>query len=100
MSLVIVVKLQADAAKVEEVLRAHADELAAISQDGRKAGAIHHQFVASDSEVVIIDEWDSADAFQQFFGSDPRIANLMQNAGVSAPPEINIYRTIDTSDRF
>ena len=65
----------------------------------KKAGAIHHQFVAGDGEVLVVDEWDSAESFEKFF-SDPRIAGLMQSAGVAGPPEISVFQVMDSPDRF
>jgi hypothetical protein len=34
------------------------------------------------------------------FGGQPEIADLMADVGVDGPPEVSIYRVVDTPDRF
>ena len=100
MSVIVIARLKVDPAKFEDLVARRGDELKPISQKGKAAGAIHHQFVAGDGEVLIIDEWDEAEHFGAFFGGQPEIADLMGDGGVEGPPEVSIYRVIDTSDRF
>jgi len=100
MSVIVIARLKADPAKFEDLIARRGAELPAISQRGKAAGAIHHQFVAGDGEVLIIDEWDDAEHFGAFFGGQPEIAELMADGGVEGPPEVSIYRVLDTPDRF
>ena len=100
MSVLVIARLMVDAAKFEDLVARRGDEMSPISQKGKAAGASHHQFVAGDGEVLIIDEWDEAEHFGAFFSSQPEIADLMADGGVEGPPEVSIYRVIDTPDRF
>ena len=100
MSVLVIARLKVDPAKFEDLVARRGDDFVPVSQKGKAAGAIHHQFVAGDGEVLIIDEWDKADSFGAFFGGQPEIADLMADGGVDGPPEVSIYRVIDTPDRF
>lgn len=101
MSVVITVKFPISADRMEQVVAAHADTMLGISADGRAHGTIHHQFTADpDGNAVVIDEWPDEDSFQQFFANQEDIRKVMAEAGVSAPPEVTVYRVLDTPDRF
>jgi hypothetical protein len=54
----------------------------------------------ADSEVVIVDEWPSAEAFKSFFNGQPRVGELRAEAGVQGPPEVIVYEILDSPDRF
>jgi heme-degrading monooxygenase HmoA len=99
MSVVIIARMKVAPSALEEQFTSQEDTFKAVSEDAKKAGAIHHRFLAGDGEVVIVDEWNTAEAFQAFF-ADPRIAGLMQNAGVAGPPEVSVYQQMDSPDLF
>ena len=40
--------------------KAQASEMSKIAERGKAAGAIHHRFAASESEIIVIDEWTTA----------------------------------------
>jgi heme-degrading monooxygenase HmoA len=100
MSVLVIARLKVDPAKFQDLVARRGGEMPAISQKGKAAGAIHHQFVAGDGEVLIVDEWDEAEHFSAFFSGQPEIADLMADGGVEGPPDVSIYRVIDTPDRF
>lgn len=100
MSVLVVMKLQVDRDAFERVANAHPDEMKAISERSKGAGAIHHAFFAGDGEVVIVDEWDKAENFQAFFEAEgPNIGPLMAEAGAQ-PAEPKFYEKVDTTDVF
>jgi heme-degrading monooxygenase HmoA len=100
MSVCIIVKLKVDPANMAKLFAERANELKAVSEQGKAAGAIHHFFAAGDGEVIIVDEWDSADSFQKFFQSNTTIPEIMQSAGVQGAPEFSFYESMDSPDRF
>jgi heme-degrading monooxygenase HmoA len=100
MSVIVVARLKVDPDRLEGLFGSHKDTFEAIAADAKKMGCLHHRFLAGDGEAVIVDEWDTAEAFQQFFAGDSRIATLMESAGVAAPPEVLLYRQMDSPDRF
>src|SRR5580704_9073869 len=71
MSVLVIATMKADKAAFERLIAERGDEMKAISSRGKAAGAIHHRFgMSDDGTVIIIDEWNNAEAFQKFF-SDP-----------------------------
>lgn len=50
--------------------------------------------------MLVIDQWESAEAFHQFFSSQPTIPDLMREVGVQGEPEFSIYPVIDSPDQF
>ena len=76
------------------------DDFLAVHDAAVKSGAKHHEFLKGDGEVWIVDEWETGEQFQQFFASQPKIAALLADGGVTSPPEINIYEVMDSPDKF
>jgi hypothetical protein len=100
MSVLVVAKVRGDTATFQKALADRADEFAAISTRAREMGAIHHRFGIGDGFVLVVDEWETAESFQQFFG-DPKMQEFMGTIGAEpAPPEVTITEAIASSDDF
>ena len=48
-------------------------------------GAIHHRFGIGDGFVVVIDEWETAEQFNTFFG-DPELQQFISEIGAAGGP--------------
>lgn len=90
----------ADPAKMEEVAKANAETLLRVTEDSQRQGAIHHCFVDVDGEVMVVDEWESLEAFQGFFAANTDIPGVIAQLGVEGPPEVTAWRKLDTPDVF
>lgn len=100
MSVLIITKVQGDTAKFSQALTDRASEFNEIAQRARAAGAIHHQFGIGDGYVLVVDEWETAEAFQNFF-SDPDLQAFIGSVGgAAAPPEITIGTATKSADQF
>jgi hypothetical protein len=66
MSVLVIGQFPGDTAVFKKVLTDRADELVGVSEQARAAGAIHHTFAADDGIVVLVDEWESPQQFEQF----------------------------------
>jgi hypothetical protein len=99
-SVFMVLRAQADPNAFEDYANANAELMVRIADAGKAGGAIRHAFAAGDGEILVIDEWPSAEAFQAFFDSQTEIPRMMQEAGVQGAPQISIYRKLDTPDAF
>jgi hypothetical protein len=84
-----------DVAKAIEGLHAHAALLEGLTESTKGSGLIHHRFVAGDGELMVIDEWETAQQFQTFFETTPQIAEAMTEIGMSGPPAISVYSSLD-----
>jgi heme-degrading monooxygenase HmoA len=99
MSVIVRVVVPGDTEQFRTWITNDIDNIVALSQEGKAAGAIHHQFAIGDGEVLILDEWESAEAFEAFFAR-PEIAAAMQNGGAQGPPDVAFYEALETADRF
>ena len=98
MSVLMTLRVKADAKKLEELAAKHPEVLSEISDRGREAGAISHRFYGNDDEVIVVDEWPDEGAFRRFFDASPEIASMMQEVGVTTQPEITFWRKLETHD--
>jgi len=100
MSVLIVGKFSGDTAAFRKALTERAGEFAKISEGARAAGCLHHRFGVGDGFVVLIDEWESAEQFGQFFGN-PELQAFIGSVGADpAPPEITISEAVSSADQF
>ena len=51
----------------------------AINSRAKELGAIHHRFMAGadGTEIIVLDEWESAEAFKKFFEASDDIRAMM-----------------------
>jgi hypothetical protein len=100
MSVLVIGKFQGDAGQFRQALTDRADEFAKIAEGSRSAGAIHHRFGIGDGFVVLVDEWETVEQFQQFF-SNPELQAFIGSVGAApAPPEITITEAVTSADQF
>jgi quinol monooxygenase YgiN len=95
MSVLMTLRVSGDPKAVEATEQAVLDTI--ISR-AKEHGLIRHQFYGTDKEVLVVDEWPDQDSFQQFFDASPEIKQMMDNAGVTAPPQIDFWRPLDMND--
>ena len=101
MAVMMGMRMAVDPDRFMEVVASNAEQVKAISERGRSKGAKRHMFLAGDGEVMVADEWDSAESFQAFFAEmGEEIGALMAQAGVSNEPQPTFWRPLDTPDRF
>ena len=100
MSVFMIMRMPGDPDGFEQYSNANAEMVHRIAAEAKAAGATRHAFAGGDGEVLVIDEWPNAEAFQRFFDSQTEIPKFMQEAGVQGSPEISVYRKLDTPDTF
>jgi hypothetical protein len=100
MSVIITTKMAGDTAKFRQSLTERAAEYVKIADDARAAGAIHHRFGVGDGFVLIVDEWGSAEQFQQFFSSPELQAFIGSVGGAPEPPEVIVCEAVTSADEF
>ena len=100
MSVLVIGKFQGDTGQFRQALTDRADEFGKIAEESRSAGAIHHRFGLGDGFVVLVDEWESVEQFQQFF-SNPELQAFIGSVGAApAPPEITVTEAVTSADQF
>jgi heme-degrading monooxygenase HmoA len=86
-----------DVAKAIEALQSHSALLEEITEDTKGSGLLHHKFVAGDGEVVVIDEWETAEQFQSFFEGNAKVEQVTTLIGVIGPPSISIFTSFEAA---
>jgi quinol monooxygenase YgiN len=101
MSVLVTGKFHGDVDTFRKSVAERSDELAEVARRARSAGCLHHRFGVTDDLVVVVDEWQTAEAFQSFF-SAPDLQKLITEMGASSDvaPEITISEAISTADEF
>jgi heme-degrading monooxygenase HmoA len=95
MSVLMTMRVQADASRVEAEDQSAMDSILAKAKAN---GLISHHFYGSDREVLVVDEWPDEASCQRFFAAAPEIAGMMERAGGEGAPEISFWRHLDTGD--
>jgi hypothetical protein len=101
MSVLITVKVKGDTSAFGKAVEERSEEFVEIAKRGREAGAVHHRFGIGDGYVLVVDEWDSPEHFEAFFG-DPKLQEFIASVGgdTSAPPDITVTEAIESADQF
>jgi hypothetical protein len=102
MAVLMTLRIKGDPARIEQALKSDPDRLMAVAENSKAKGALHHRFYgnADGSEALVVDEWETAEGFQQFFGENPDIGAMMAEAGVTSEPEAAFWHELDTPDKF
>jgi len=99
-SILAVVKIYGDTGAFRQSLVDRAGDYKKIGEMARAAGAVHHRFGIGDGFVLGIDEWETAEQFQQFF-SNPELHEFIGSVGgAPTPPEITITEAVASPDEF
>jgi heme-degrading monooxygenase HmoA len=89
-----------DVATARQALASDAALLDEIAADAKGMGALHHRFLAGDREIVVLDEWESPQAFQRFFEGNAKVQRVTDAAGVQGPPRIEVYGLVEAAGTF
>ena len=103
MSVLMMLRLDADPAKFEEVAAANPDRIAGIRDRAVGHGLIAHRFLGNDDGggVMVVDEWETAEQFQAFFGEVAEdVQGLMQEVGVKNEPQPEFWRVLESRDKY
>jgi hypothetical protein len=99
MSVLVIGKFAGDTATFRASLTDRAREYEKISAEAKAAGALHHRFGVGDGYVVIMDEWETLEQFQQFF-ANPEIQAFIGSVGGTGAPEMIVSEAVASADQF
>jgi len=100
MSVLVTLRVKGDAAALEARTAANPAAMQAILDKAIPHGLISHRFYASGDQLLVVDEWETAEGFQAFFHEATEIPGLMADAGVTEEPEVTFWRKLDTHDDY
>lgn len=100
MSVLVIGKFKGDTAKFRASFTERAGEYANIAEMAKAAGGIHHRFGIGDGYVMIVDEWESVEAFEKFF-SNPDLQVFIGSVGAAPePPELTVTEAVASPDQY
>jgi Antibiotic biosynthesis monooxygenase len=99
MSVLITMKVPGDVKKFRAALSERAEEMAGIGERAKKEGALHHRFGVGEDFVVVVDEWETVEQFQSFFGA-PELQAFVAEVGGSGEPEIWVSEAVSSADQY
>lgn len=102
MSFLVTVRIAGDTDQFRSFVadEGNADRMKSIADAGKQQGAIHHRFCVGDGFVLVVDEWESPQQFQQFFAGNDEIEAVVRDSGGQGAPEVTIAEAVDTPDQF
>jgi hypothetical protein len=100
MSVLVIGKFQGDTAKFRQSLTDRAGEFEKWGNLSKTSGGIHHRFGIGDGFVLVIDEWESVEKFQEFFSNPELQAFIGQIGAAQAPPELTIAEAVASADQY
>jgi hypothetical protein len=74
MSVLVTMRMRGDTDQFRRFIGSEEERLRQIADDARASGWIHHRFGVGDGFVLVVDEWESAEAFKTFFETNQRTA--------------------------
>jgi hypothetical protein len=99
-SVLVTAKFQGDTATFRQAIADRTEEFAKLKESAMAAGGIHHRFGVGDGFVLVVDEWESPQHFERFFG-DPSLQAFIGTVGAApVPPEITVTEAIASADQY
>jgi quinol monooxygenase YgiN len=98
MTVLMLLRIKADAGKLEAAAAEDSSTLLMLRDRGKERGVLRHHIFATADEVIVVDEWPSQEAFQQFMADSPEIQDLFASAGATGEPDITFARKLELGD--
>ena len=87
MGVLVVMSVPGDTATFEAFVAGNGDLAMELTEKAKAGGCLHHRFAVGDGEVIVVDEWETAEQFQTFM-SLPEIQQVIGQMGAQGDPRI------------
>ncbi len=95
-----IMRAPADGAKLEEMSKRTPNPFEQVRDKATATGGIRrHRVFATDTEVIVVDEWDSPEQFQKFMSETQELGQVFAEVGLTGQPDIMFAREIDLGDQ-
>jgi quinol monooxygenase YgiN len=101
MTAIVIARYRSNAADYERVASFRHADFDALTEIARAEGCLHHRVAVSDddNEVILIDEWPDAEAYNRF-ALNPAVVDILRRFALLDPPETDYYRSIPDPAEF
>jgi len=101
MSVTVIVRFNvANVAEAVESISANAPLAEDLAAYGKSSGQLGHRILAGNGELVMIDEWGTAEQFQKFFEGNAMVEEMVYEAGVTGAPTISVFDSVEMPGTF
>jgi len=76
-----------DTATFEAFVAANSALVMELTEKAKAGGCRGHRFAIGDGEILVVDEWDTADQFEAFISS-PEVQKVLGQMGAQGDPRI------------
>lgn len=89
MSALVVMRVPGDTAQFQSFIAANGELVEGLSRKAKAGGCLAHLFAVGDGEIIVVDEWETAEQFQSFISSQ-EIQQVMGQMGAQGEPQVTI----------
>jgi hypothetical protein len=101
MSTIVIAKYRANIAAFQKLIESHPADLIAVARARRERGCISHRYAVSDGDLYVIDEWPSADTYNEQWPNDRGWPHeLAVEIDAMEPPEITYLHVVPDPGSF
>jgi hypothetical protein len=100
-STIVIAKYRGDPARFERLVKSKEEDFIAVARARMSKGCISHRYAVSDGAVYVMDEWPSADSYNDRWETSQGWPHqIAMEAGLEEPPEITYLRVIPDPGAF
>src|SRR5947209_20188439 len=89
MSVLIIQRVPGDTSQFETFMAANGELIEQLTERAKAEGCLAHRFGLGDGAILVIDEWETAEAFEAFITS-PELQQTLGQMGAQGEPEITV----------
>jgi quinol monooxygenase YgiN len=85
----IVMTVPGDTAQFESFVAGNKQLVEELTEKAKAGGCTSHRFAVGEGQIIVVDQWESAEQFQAFIGS-PEIQQVLGQMGATGEPQITV----------
>jgi hypothetical protein len=94
-STIVIAKYRGDPARFEGLVKSEAKDFIAVARARMSKGCLSHRYAVGDGAVYVIDEWPSAEAYNEGWETSRGWPHeIAVKAGLEEPPEITYLHVV------
>lgn len=82
-------RVPGDTAQFEAFMAANGEVVEGLTDKAKAGGCLAHLFAVGNGEIIVVDEWKTAEQFQSFISS-PEIQQVMGQMGAQGEPQVTV----------
>jgi hypothetical protein len=101
MSTIVIARYRADPARFEKLVQSDDVDFTAVARARIAKGCISHRYAVDECAVYVIDEWPSAEAYNENWSTSEGWSHeVAVEAGLEEPPEVTFLSVVSDPGAF